>query len=478
MDFGMLPPEINSVRMYGGPGSRSMVAAAAAWDGLAAELRCTAASYTSVVSGLTTAWRGHSSAMMAAATMPYAAWLVTTAAQAEQTALQARAAAGAYETAFAATVPPPLVAANRSQLASLVATNLFGQNTAAIAATEAQYADMWASDAAAMYGYAGQSAAASKVIPFNPAPQSTDPAATANQAAAVSQAMATSTGTNAQSTLSHAMSAVPQSLQSLAAPAAVNPSADPPSPLGVFNFLRTLAMFPVEGYEAVGKGIVPANDALISTITGLVIGARGLNDIAAGVEPEIFAALPSGPLAAGLNSGSGALASAGSAMSAGVGRAGLLGALSVPPAWAVATPTVRLAATMLQGASAAAAPAVIAASTGGLFGQMGMASLAGGALGAALPRAVSVTAIQGNGRGAGKDDDGKDKDSKKNRTPEKLKRVLAEMSQDPESLQHWYTDKDHLESLLDQLSNKPGFHAVHLSKSDMQKPTPPTAQWG
>jgi len=35
-----------------------------------------------------------------------------------------------------------------------IATNILGQNTPAIAATEAQYMEMWAQDAAAMYGYA------------------------------------------------------------------------------------------------------------------------------------------------------------------------------------------------------------------------------------------------------------------------------------------------------------------------------------
>ncbi|EUA42649.1 PPE family protein [Mycobacterium xenopi 4042] len=52
-----------------------------------------------------------------------------TAAQAEQAANQARAAAAAYEAAFAATVPPPVIAANRSLLMSLIATNILGQNT-------------------------------------------------------------------------------------------------------------------------------------------------------------------------------------------------------------------------------------------------------------------------------------------------------------------------------------------------------------
>lgn len=38
LDFGALPPEINSGRMYAGPGSGPLLAAAAAWDALAAEL--------------------------------------------------------------------------------------------------------------------------------------------------------------------------------------------------------------------------------------------------------------------------------------------------------------------------------------------------------------------------------------------------------------------------------------------------------
>ena len=89
------------------------------------------------------------------AVTPYIDWMSTTAAQAEETANHARAAVAAYEAAFAMTVPPPVIAANRALLAALVATNFFGQNTPAIMATEALYAAMWAQDAAAMYGYAG-----------------------------------------------------------------------------------------------------------------------------------------------------------------------------------------------------------------------------------------------------------------------------------------------------------------------------------
>ena len=151
MDFAFLPPEINSGRMYEGPGSGPLLAAAAAWDGIATELHTTAASYGSVISELTAGpWLGAASAAMTAAAEPYVAWMRSTATQAEQTATQAKAAAAAYEVTFAAMVPPPLIAANRALLQALVATNLFGQNTPAIAATETLYTEMWAQDATAM----------------------------------------------------------------------------------------------------------------------------------------------------------------------------------------------------------------------------------------------------------------------------------------------------------------------------------------
>src|SRR5208337_1342419 len=210
MDYGAFPPEINSARMYAGPGPESMLAAAAAWNGLAAQLHSGAATYTSVISGLTDGpWLGPSSTAMAAAAAPYAAWMSTTAGQAELAAAQAQAAAGAYETAFAMTVPPPEIAANRAQLMSLVATNILGQNTPAIAATEAQYGEMWTQDAAAMYGYAASSASASVLKPFSQPAQVTNPAALVDQAAAVLQSTGTSAASATQATLAQVTAALP-----------------------------------------------------------------------------------------------------------------------------------------------------------------------------------------------------------------------------------------------------------------------------
>src|ERR1700677_4301869 len=179
--------------MYIGPGSESMVAAAEAWEGLASELYTTANSYQSVIAGLTAGpWIGPSSASMTAAAASFVSWLKSAATQAEEAATQAEAAAAAYEEAFASTVPPPLVAANRTRLTRLVATNLFGQKTSAIAPTEARYAEMWAQDTAAMYRYAGSSASATALTPFNSPRQNTNPGGAAAQAAAVSPVARTS----------------------------------------------------------------------------------------------------------------------------------------------------------------------------------------------------------------------------------------------------------------------------------------------
>src|ERR1700727_2543030 len=216
MDFGAFPPEFNSARMYAGPGPESMLAAAAAWNGLAAELRSVASSYGSVISGLTDEWLGPSSMAMETAATPYVAWLSATAGEADLTATQAQAAAAAYQAAFAMTVPPPLIAENRAQQMMLVATNLLGQNTSAIAANEAQYGEMWAQDAVAMYGYAANSAAITAAItPLAPPPETTKLAGLAEQGA---QSAGTSTGAGAQSTLSKLVSTVPKTLQNLTSP--------------------------------------------------------------------------------------------------------------------------------------------------------------------------------------------------------------------------------------------------------------------
>lgn len=187
-----MPPEINSARIYAGAGSGPLFMAAAAWEGLAADLRASASSFDAVIAGLAAGpWSGPASVAMAGAAAPYVGWLSAAAGQAELSAGQATAAATAFEAALAATVHPAAVTANRVLLGALVATNILGQNTPAIAATEFDYVEMWAQDVGAMVGYhAGAAAVAETLTPFSVPPL--DLAGLASQAGAQLTGMATS----------------------------------------------------------------------------------------------------------------------------------------------------------------------------------------------------------------------------------------------------------------------------------------------
>jgi PPE-repeat protein len=352
MDFGALPPEVNSGRMYAGPGSGPMLAAAAGWGELAAELYSAAASYSSVITGLTDgSWRGPASVSMAGAAATYAAWMNAAATQSQQAATQAEAAASAFETAFAATVPPPLIAANRAQLAMLVATNFLGINTAAIMATEAQYAEMWAQDAAAMYGYAGSSAAAATLTPFTPPQQNTNPAGLAAQSAAVANSAGTQTSTSVDTIIQTILGDINNAL----APDKINS--------GISAF-ATVPSIILSAISALSTGSNSAATAADSTVAALSDVSTGLGKVA-----TTLGSVGSAPV--------------GGAVSAGLGRAASVGTLSVPPTWG--------ALASANGASANAVPASLVSETTDVAGLPPPVSLAG------APRAMAAGAgLRGN----------------------------------------------------------------------------------
>jgi PPE-repeat protein len=359
LDFALLPPEINSGRMYSGAGPGPLLAAAEAWDDLAAELGLASVGYGSTLSELTSGrWTGPTSLAMMAAVTPYVNWLSTTAAQAEQTANQARAAVAAYEAAFTMTVPPPAIAANRALQMALIATNFFGQNTPAIMATEALYVEMWAQDAAAMYGYAGASAAAAQVTPFAAPPQTANQdgasqqadavakaaAAPAGQAATVAQqavAAAPSTSAQTTATTTAASTAVPATTTSATTGATTTATTGP------FTWLQELIQnsynnFPTGGY---GLGLSNANISTIIKQTLQAYFGTGISNFGMGIGQQLTTG-PGGatagaggawyptPQFAGLGFGNG-----GAPVSAGIGQASTLGRLSVPAGWPGATPT-------------------------------------------------------------------------------------------------------------------------------------------
>ncbi|MEB4210014.1 PPE family protein [Mycobacterium sp. 94-17] len=386
MDFGAMPPEVNSGRMYVGAGSGPLLAAAAAWDALGAELYSYAAAYSATIAGLTVgSWLGPAAMSMSAAAAPYMAWATDSAARAEQTAMQARLAAAAYETAFAATVPPPVIAANRSLLMTLIATNILGQNTAAIAATEAQYAEMWAQDAAAMYAYAAASAAATQLAPFTEPPQTTDSSGVAAQSAAVAQSAAS----DVPAQLSAVINATPTMLQGLAVtPSATTPAASIIEAIyPVTAALRPFFAALTGAYSPIGAVILPGGWWLLSLqALGLSQNAPGVAELLGGGKAIAGGLSPLAPLRGGYVS---AVTPAFGGAAGSMGRATLVGSLSVPPGWATAAPVLKTVASVLPGASFGAVPAMSATAQGAMFGEMAAASLAGRALAGAGVRTVS-----------------------------------------------------------------------------------------
>ncbi|MCV7078652.1 PPE family protein [Mycobacterium szulgai] len=292
MDYALLAPEFNSGRIYTGPGSASFVEAAASWDGLANELESAADGHRSVISALSTLrWRGPASASMAAAVLPFVGWLDATAAEVRQTADQARAAAAAFDRVHASVVPPAVIAANRSLLQMLIGTNWVGQNSAAIADTEAAYAAMWAQDTAAMYQYASACAAATAALtPF------TDPAQMTNRTGLTTQTSAVA--------------------------AVGGGSVDNPVMLDIAYELSGIASNNLSMFT----GLASAFSGMGNVRNLAATATTGLADLA----PALSNAL--GPMVSAMKT-----PSAAGAVTAALGRAGSIGPLSVPARWAAPT---------------------------------------------------------------------------------------------------------------------------------------------
>ncbi|KBI29800.1 PE family protein PPE60 [Mycobacterium tuberculosis MAL020167] len=341
VDFGALPPEINSARMYAGPGSASLVAAAKMWDSVASDLFSAASAFQSVVWGLTVgSWIGSSAGLMAAAASPYVAWMSVTAGQAQLTAAQVRVAAAAYETAYRLTVPPPVIAENRTELMTLTATNLLGQNTPAIEANQAAYSQMWGQDAEAMYGYAATAATATEaLLPFEDAPLITNPGGLLEQAVAVEEAIDTAAA-------NQLMNNVPQALQQLAQPTksiwpfdqlselwkAISPHLSPLS--NIVSMLNNHVSMTNSGVSMTNtlssmlKGFAPAAAAQ-AVQTAAQNGVQAMSSLGS----QLGSSLGSSGLGGGV--------------AANLGRAASVGSLSVPQAWAAANQAVTPAARAL-----------------------------------------------------------------------------------------------------------------------------------
>ncbi|WAC94364.1 PPE family protein [Mycobacterium sp. Aquia_213] len=389
MDFGALPPEVNSARMYSGAGSTSMTTAASAWRSLAAELNSAALGYENVITQLSSEeWLGPASTKAAQALTPYVTWMKTTASQAEQAAQQLDSASAAFETAFASVVPPPLIAQNRALLTQALQANVLGQYTSVIAQLESQYGQFWAQDASTLYNYAAQSASATKVTPFQDAPEVSTADAQAKQGAATSAASATGAG-NAAKTTADAITQTPNTIQAAAAPAAA--AATTTDPFTQAWFLLT------------GQTILPSSFATfvngLSPFVGFAYNTEGLPYFSVGMgnsgvqiaksTGQLGGAVASAASAApkglaGLGGMLGGGAHAAPAVAAGLGNAGSVGRLSVPAMWSGAAPAISHASAVPVSAISAAPEA---AGSGNLLGGMPLAGMgAGQGFGASGPR--------------------------------------------------------------------------------------------
>ena len=344
----VFPPEVNSALMYSGAGSGPLMAAAAAWNELAADLESTASSYQSVIAQLTGGpWLGPSSARMASAAVPFIAWLQGSSIQAALTSGQASLAAAAYESAFAATVPPSVIAANRALLAALVATNFLGQNTPAIAATEALYMEMWFQDGLTMDTYAVTSQQAAALPHQTPAPTTSDGGASAD-AAAASQSTANSAGslgtdleallnaylgnTSGGNTLTSAWTnilgdlGVPTSLDStlssVVGSSGVGSATDSILPVQAAYYATMMASMPARMLISMANSM-NASQAMQASNQAM------LTDVSALVDAKMKAVM------GGI---SGQLRGVGSAISAQLASAHRLGGLSIPNGWANSAP--------------------------------------------------------------------------------------------------------------------------------------------
>ncbi|BBZ39576.1 PPE family protein [Mycobacterium conspicuum] len=333
-DLGALPPEVSSALIYSGPGSSSLTAAASAWNAVAAELASTAQGLDTVVTQLAgESWLGPTSAAMVAAVQPYVAWVSTTAGQAEQTAAQASAAAAAFETVFASVVPPPLIAANRAELAQAVQTNVLGLNNSVIAQLEAQYGEFWSQNASALYSYAASSAAATKIESFTDAPAIANPA---GALAAAANSTTASPATSVQSWIQGLLTNVQARIQSLTGPFIGN-TATSKSALSEIWFLLTGQTALPTNIGTMLNGFQPFASFAYNT-EGLPYFSVGMGNFGTQIAKSAGWLTSAAPAAAaavpkGIGGLGGVAGGAGSQVAAGLGHGAHVAGLSVPHSW-------------------------------------------------------------------------------------------------------------------------------------------------
>lgn len=360
MDYALLPPEVNSGRMWAGPGAGSLHAVAVAWDEMAANFYDAAGTYATMLANLAMSWRGPSATKMTAAATHFVAWLTASAAEAERAGQHARLFAAAYEIAHLMTVPLAEVLTNRLVHHVLVATNFFGQNTPLIMLNEADYGRMWAQDAAAMYAYAEASAAASRLTPFTAPAPTTDPGGLVGQFAARAVGTAHASGEVLQQ-VARLHELTPSALHALASPAGS----------GTWSKVWTAITDAASAMRKTTEwGLLGGKVAFEPTIFSLsVMDGMNMGSMMQKIATKALAKAAMGGAAAATHMMP--ITAPAHQVSAALGSADSIGRLSVPPSWAVKAPAILPDADLLPGAVAADPD------SGTPWVQMAMSSLAG-----------------------------------------------------------------------------------------------------
>jgi len=268
-------------------------------------------------------------------------------------------------------------------------------------AAEAEYTEMWAQDAVAMYGYAGASTSAARLKTFTLPPQTTNPAGQSAQAAAATQAAVTP-AENLHAMLTQLTSTVPGALHSLAATgssgnsAATSASGQLTAILAQINGITGNLVGPATPYQylfpdagvpyllGLQSVLLPQNGQGVATILS---GGAAKALVPSSLLPSASSA--TGALSAGLSG-----ATSAPTVSAGMGHAGLVGGLSVPRGWTTAAPVIRNVVAMVPDTGMGTPMA--ADVSGSLYGNMALSSMAGRAVagtgvGAAIPRSTTAS---------------------------------------------------------------------------------------
>lgn len=161
----MIPAEYISNIIYEGPGADSLSAAAEQLRLMYNSANMTAKSLTDRLGELQENWKGSSSDLLADAAGRYLDWLTKHSRQILETAYVIDFLAYVYEETRHKVVPPATIANNREERRRLIASNVAGVNTPAIADLDAQYDQYRARNVAVMNAYVSWTRSALSDLP-------------------------------------------------------------------------------------------------------------------------------------------------------------------------------------------------------------------------------------------------------------------------------------------------------------------------